>query len=58
MSHAGFGNYLLVVALDWPNRGRNGFLLNNASISRLDLKEHTRIAYINRVDFMPRSLIS
>jgi len=58
VSHAGFGNYLLVVALDWPNRGRNGFLLNNASISRLDLKEHTRIAYINRVDFMPRSLIS
>ena len=58
VSHAGFGNYLLVVALDWPNRGQSGFSLNNASITRLDLREHTRVAYTNRIDFLPRSLIS
>jgi 2,3-bisphosphoglycerate-dependent phosphoglycerate mutase len=58
VSHAGFGNYLLVVALDWPNRGRNGFTLNNASITRIDLMEHTRVVYTNRTDFLPEALIS
>lgn len=58
VSHAGFGNYLLVVALDWPNRGQSGFVLNNASITRIDFEEHTRVVYTNRVDFLPQSLIS
>jgi len=58
ISHAGFGNYLLVVALDWPNRGRSGFTLNNASITRIDFVEHTRVVYTNRTDFLPQTLIS
>jgi len=58
VSHAGFGNYLMVVALDWPNRGRNGFTLNNASITRIDFEEHTRVVYTNRTDFLPEALIS
>jgi 2,3-bisphosphoglycerate-dependent phosphoglycerate mutase len=58
ISHAGFGNYFMVVALDWPNRGRNGFTLNNASITRIDLMEHTRVVYTNRTDFLPQTLIS
>jgi 2,3-bisphosphoglycerate-dependent phosphoglycerate mutase len=58
VSHAGFGNYMLVVALDWPNRGQNGFVLNNASITRIDFKEHMRVVYTNRVDFLPQVLIS
>jgi 2,3-bisphosphoglycerate-dependent phosphoglycerate mutase len=58
VSHAGFGNYFLVVALDWPNRGQNGFVLNNASITRIDFETHTRVVYTNRVDFLPQALIS
>jgi 2,3-bisphosphoglycerate-dependent phosphoglycerate mutase len=58
VSHAGFGNYLLVVALDWPNRGRNGFVLNNTSITRIDFEGHTRVVYTNRIDFLPQELIS
>jgi 2,3-bisphosphoglycerate-dependent phosphoglycerate mutase len=58
VSHAGFGNYLLVVALDWPNRGRNGFVLNNTSITRIDFEEHIRVVYTNRTDFLPQALIS
>jgi 2,3-bisphosphoglycerate-dependent phosphoglycerate mutase len=58
VSHAGFGNYLMVVALDWPNRGRNGFTLNNASITRIDLGEPMRVVYTNRTGFLPSALIS
>jgi 2,3-bisphosphoglycerate-dependent phosphoglycerate mutase len=58
VSHAGFCNYFLAVALDWPIRGKSGFQVNNAAITRLDIGEHVRVAYTNRVDFMPRSLIS
>jgi len=58
VSHAGFCNYALAVVLDWPNRGRNGFRINNAAITRIDLRDQVSVVYTNRTDFLPRELIS
>jgi 2,3-bisphosphoglycerate-dependent phosphoglycerate mutase len=58
VSHAGFCNYALAVILDWPNRGRNGFRINNAAITRIDVQDHVSVVYTNRTEFLPRELIS
>ena len=58
VSHAGFCNYAMAVVLDWPNRGRNGFRINNAAITRIDLTDQVSVMYTNRTQFLPKELIS
>lgn len=58
VSHAGFCNYTMTVLLDWPNRGQNGFRINNAAITRIDLQDRISVMYTNRTEFLPRELIS
>jgi 2,3-bisphosphoglycerate-dependent phosphoglycerate mutase len=59
VSHGGFFNYLLASILDMPGREGYRFVLNNAAISRIDFHdEDTWLLYLNRVDFLPRELIT
>lgn len=59
VSHGGFFNYLLVTILNLPGREGFWFVLNNAAISRFDFNdEETRLIYLNRVDFLPKELIT
>jgi len=59
VSHGGFFNYLLAAILDMPGREGYRFVMNNAAISRIDFRdEDTWLVYLNRVDFLPRELIT
>jgi 2,3-bisphosphoglycerate-dependent phosphoglycerate mutase len=58
ISHAGFFNYWLKVALDWPYREGIGFRKNNAAITRVDIDVRTSVMYVNRTDHLPAELIS
>ncbi len=59
VSHAGFFNYLLVTILNLPGREDFWFVLNNTAISRIDFDdENIWLSYLNRVDFLPRELIT
>lgn len=59
VSHGGFYNYLLRAILDLPESQRLWFSLNNAAITRIDfLGEETALSYTNRVDFLPRDLVT
>jgi len=58
VSHAGFFNYWLKVALDWPYREGIGFRKNNAAITRVDMGVRTSVMYVNRTDHLPGELIS
>lgn len=59
ISHGGFYNYLLAAILDMPGREGYRFVMNNAAISRIDFdEEEIRLLYLNRVDFLPRELIT
>jgi 2,3-bisphosphoglycerate-dependent phosphoglycerate mutase len=58
VSHAGFFNYWMMVALDWINRDGKGFRKNNAAITRVDFGERTSVMYVNRTDFLPAAWIS
>jgi 2,3-bisphosphoglycerate-dependent phosphoglycerate mutase len=59
VSHGGFFNYLLAAILNLPGREGHWFVLNNAAISRIDFHdEATWLVYLNRVDFLPKDLIT
>jgi 2,3-bisphosphoglycerate-dependent phosphoglycerate mutase len=58
VSHAGFFNYWMRVALDWPYAADKGFRKNNAAITRVDLDVRTNVMYVNRTDHLPGALIS
>jgi 2,3-bisphosphoglycerate-dependent phosphoglycerate mutase len=59
VSHGGFFNYLLAAILDMPGRESYRFVLNNAGLSRIEFHdEDTWLVYLNRVDFLPRELIT
>jgi 2,3-bisphosphoglycerate-dependent phosphoglycerate mutase len=74
VSHGGFYNHFLFNLLDLPGRdeyeepgsndGKNPpsgrwFLMNNAAITRIDFDSDTvRLAYHNRLDFLPSELIT
>ncbi|MCK4449876.1 MAG: histidine phosphatase family protein [Anaerolineae bacterium] len=59
VSHGGFYNYLLVTILNLPGREGYWFVMNNAAISRIDFNdEEIRLMYLNRVDFLPKELIT
>ncbi len=61
ISHGGFYNYLLAAILHLPMPETTGFwfLLNNSGITRIDFQDgETVLVYLNRVDFLPRELIT
>ena len=65
VSHGTFFVHLMSVILDLPFRSasrglRSWFLLNNCSLSRIDIhkKEHVTICYLNRTDHLPSHLIT
>jgi len=59
VSHGGFFNYLLAAILNLPGREGYRFVLNNAAISRFDFNdEGIWLSYLNRVDFLPKELIT
>ena len=64
VSHGGFFMHLMCAILDLPwknasNGLKSWFLLNNCSLSRIDVKdEHVTISYLNRTDHLPGHLIT
>ena len=59
ISHGGFYNYLLAAILKMEVREDYWFGCNNASISRIDFDvERIQIEYLNRVDFLPREVVT
>lgn len=60
VSHAGFFNYWIRVALDWPYRPGTGigFSKNNAALTRVDMDTRTIVMYVNRTDYLPGELVS
>lgn len=59
ISHGEFYNYFLAALLNLPERDGHWFELSNAGITRLDFSEdHVHLLYTNRVDFLPRELVT
>jgi 2,3-bisphosphoglycerate-dependent phosphoglycerate mutase len=59
VSHGGFYNHFLAVVLGLEARGKWWFLLNNTAITRIDFTlEEARLVYQNRVEHLPRELIT
>lgn len=59
VSHGGFYCWFLTTLLSLTNPGRYWFELNNVAITRIDFEsDMTRIAYMNRVDFLPREMVT
>ncbi len=59
VSHGGFYNYFLAAILNMPGREGYRFVMNNAAISHIDFRdEDTWLLYLNRIDFLPRELIT
>jgi 2,3-bisphosphoglycerate-dependent phosphoglycerate mutase len=59
VSHGGFYNGLLAAILNLPEREGYWFALNNAAITRIDFNdEGVGLIYLNRVDFLPKELVT
>ncbi len=59
ISHGAFYGAMLVALLGLALGSRFWFSLNNAAITRIDFrKDQTRLAYQNRVDFLPPGLVT
>jgi 2,3-bisphosphoglycerate-dependent phosphoglycerate mutase len=59
ISHGGFFNHLLRAILNLSADGNFWFRMNNAAISRFDFDEEgAALSYLNRLDFLPRKLIT
>jgi 2,3-bisphosphoglycerate-dependent phosphoglycerate mutase len=59
ISHGAFFNYLMAAILSLSAQGGFWFIMNNAAISRFDFYENeVAIWYVNRIDFMPKALIT
>jgi 2,3-bisphosphoglycerate-dependent phosphoglycerate mutase len=59
ISHGGFYRQALLGLLNAPPSDGYWFLLNNVGITRIDFSEgHVGLVYANRVDFLPRNLIT
>lgn len=59
ISHGGFYNYLLAAVLSLPETHDCWFSLNNTGITRIDFApERAWVMYMNRVDFLPRELVT
>ena len=59
VSHGGFFSYLLAAILDMPGREGYRFGMSNTGISRIDFHDEAIwLNYLNRVDFLPKELIT
>lgn len=59
ISHGGFYNQFMRRLLNLPNQGGIWFAINNAAITRIDfVNNEIGLVYLNRIDFMPRELIT
>lgn len=59
VSHGGFYNHLLRIILDLPSDTSVWFEIQNTAITRIDFHpEYRRVVYMNRVDFLPRALLT
>jgi len=59
VSHGGFYNDLLAAILNLPEGEGYWFALNNAAITRIDFDdERIGLVYLNRLDFLPKELIT
>ena len=59
ISHGGFYNHVLAAMLNLPEEREYWFSMNNTAITRIDFREdRTWVGYMNRVDFLPRELIT
>jgi 2,3-bisphosphoglycerate-dependent phosphoglycerate mutase len=59
ISHGGFYNQLMAELLALPERDSYWFALNNTAITRVFFDtDRIGLAYLNRVDFLPRDLIT
>jgi 2,3-bisphosphoglycerate-dependent phosphoglycerate mutase len=59
ISHGGFYNSFLCVLLNLPIQNGLWFRMNNAAITRIDFQDdELRIAYSNRMDYLPAKLIT
>jgi 2,3-bisphosphoglycerate-dependent phosphoglycerate mutase len=59
VSHGGFYNHLLRAILNIPEEASLWFTLNNTAITRIDYDgQELWLSYMNRLDFMPRELIT
>jgi broad specificity phosphatase PhoE len=59
VSHGDFYNLTLAVLLNLPVSEQRWFSLNNTGVSRFIFTgEHIAITYMNRVDFLPRELVT
>ena len=59
ISHGGFHTQLMAELLALPERDGYWFSLNNTAITRVDFdNDHIGLVYSNRVDFLPRNLVT
>ncbi|MCC6146311.1 MAG: histidine phosphatase family protein [Anaerolineaceae bacterium] len=59
ISHGGFYNVLMRNLLGIPYETKAWLVMNNCGITRIDFEEdEARVVYTNRLDFMPKRLIS
>ena len=59
VSHGDFYNLMLTVLLALPESEQRWFSLNNTAVSRFIIKgDNVAITYMNRVDFLPRELVT
>lgn len=59
ISHGGFYYHLMTTLLGMPATDGFWFLMNNTGITRIDFEDdHVTLMYQNRVDFLPRDLIT
>ena len=59
ISHGGFYNYVLRALLGMDESQNRWFSLNNCAVTRVAFEEETILVhYMNRLDFMPRELIT
>jgi 2,3-bisphosphoglycerate-dependent phosphoglycerate mutase len=59
VSHGAFYNQLLAALFKMTDKDNLWFILNNAAITRIDFcAEGVDVVYLNRVDFLPRELIT
>ena len=58
-SHGGFYHHWLTALLGMPEREDLWFSMNNTAITRIDqVDQYTNVIYTNRVDFLPRELVT
>lgn len=59
VTHGGFYNYILAAIIGLPEGRHFWFSLNNVGITRIDFTdERIWVSYMNRVDFLPKALIT